>query len=117
LSKNKNDAEMGHLLAERTFRDACFLPGIGWCMAAQGGASGNGIGIGTGIGANGADDCLLTILFCDGSRLLINVREQIASYEDEQTQYHGLPLSHSLPSKVKDRLRHLPDFLSLMGMH
>ncbi|KAJ2886419.1 hypothetical protein FB639_001582 [Coemansia asiatica] len=96
-------ARVAHEMAHRTFEEACFIPQVGWCMAAQG-------------PAGDEDDYVITILFCDGCRLLINVRDQVASYMDAASEYTDLPLDHSMPVRVKERLSWLPHFLSQMGL-
>ncbi|KAJ2597998.1 hypothetical protein H4R99_004277, partial [Coemansia sp. RSA 1722] len=83
-------ARVAHEIAARNFQEACFVPQVGWCMAAQG-AMGDD------------DDYVITILFCDGCRLLINVRDQVASYIDATSEYSNLPFDHSIPVRVKER--------------
>ncbi|KAJ2009511.1 hypothetical protein GGI04_000422 [Coemansia thaxteri] len=89
--------------ARLAFRDACFIPDVGWCMAAA-------------ERPDDPDDCLITLLFCDGCRVLINVKEQRASYADASAEYDDLPLDHAMPARLKERISWLPQFLSLMGL-
>ncbi|KAJ1809729.1 hypothetical protein LPJ75_004334, partial [Coemansia sp. RSA 2598] len=96
-------ARVAHEMAHRTYEEACFIPQVGWCMAAQG-------------PAGDEDDYVITILFSDGCRLLINVRDQVASYMDAASEYTDLPFDHSMPVRVKERLSWLPHFLSQMGL-
>ncbi|KAJ2704570.1 hypothetical protein FB645_003136 [Coemansia sp. IMI 203386] len=96
-------ARVAHEIATRNFQEACFVPQVGWCMAAQGAMSDD-------------DDYVITILFCDGCRLLINVRDQVASYIDATSEYSNLPFDHSIPVRVKERLSYLPHFLNQMGL-
>ncbi|KAJ2522998.1 hypothetical protein H4217_000403 [Coemansia sp. RSA 1939] len=96
-----NGGDMAFLLAQQTFQGACFIPEVGWCLAAEG---------------RGADDYAITILFCDGCRILVKVKDQIATYKDDTAEYSDLPFDHSMPARVKERLTWLPQFLGLMGL-
>ncbi|KAJ2415595.1 hypothetical protein GGI10_001591 [Coemansia sp. RSA 2530] len=97
-------SKMGiHEMAQQTFQNACFIPDVGWCMAATEDES-------------DPDDYLITLLFCDGCRVLVRVKDQIASYKDKACEYMDLPFDHSMPVRVKERLSWLPQFLSIMGL-
>ncbi|KAJ1769328.1 hypothetical protein IW140_003591 [Coemansia sp. RSA 1813] len=98
---SRNAGDMAFLLAQQTFQGACFIPEVGWCMAAEG---------------KDADDYAITILFCDGCRILVKVKDQVATYKDEAAEYTDLPFDHSMPARVKERLTWLPQFLGLMGL-
>ncbi|KAJ2053803.1 hypothetical protein H4S04_000426 [Coemansia sp. S16] len=90
-----------HEIAQQTFQNACYIPDVGWCMAAA---------------ESDPDDYLITLLFCDGCRVLVKVKDQIASYKDKACEYMDLPFDHSMPVRVKERLSWLPQFLSIMGL-
>ncbi|KAJ2058783.1 hypothetical protein GGI17_004835 [Coemansia sp. S146] len=92
-----------HEIAQQTFQNACYIPDVGWCMAATEDES-------------DPDDYLITLLFCDGCRVLVKVKDQIASYKDKACEYMDLPFDHSMPVRVKERLSWLPQFLSIMGL-
>ncbi|KAJ2548816.1 hypothetical protein EV175_004680, partial [Coemansia sp. RSA 1933] len=89
------------VLAKQTFDGACFIPDVGWCMAVEG---------------RETDDYAITILFCDGCRILVGVRDQVATYRDAASEYTDLPFDHAMPARVKERLTWLPQFLALMGL-
>ncbi|KAJ1800088.1 hypothetical protein LPJ59_001363 [Coemansia sp. RSA 2399] len=93
--------DMAFALAQQTFQGACFIPDVGWCMAAEG---------------KDADDYAITILFCDGCRILVKVKDQVATYKDAAAEYADLPFDHAMPTRVKERLTWLPQFLGLMGL-
>ncbi|KAJ2692430.1 hypothetical protein H4R19_006152, partial [Coemansia spiralis] len=90
-----------HQAMLQAFDGACFLPDVGWCMAAEGADP---------------DDYLITILFCDGCRVLVRVKSQTISFRDAAAEYHDLPFDHAMPARVKDRLSWLPRFLGAMGL-
>ncbi|KAJ2770494.1 hypothetical protein IWQ57_002639, partial [Coemansia nantahalensis] len=85
----------------QAFDGACFIPDVGWCMAAEGADP---------------DDYLITILFCDGCRILVKVKGQTISFRDGAVEHHDLPFDHSMPARVKERLSWLPRFLGAMGL-
>ncbi|KAJ1961206.1 hypothetical protein GGI12_003376 [Dipsacomyces acuminosporus] len=90
-----------HLAAQQGFEDACFIPDVGWCLLAS--------------TSDDDEDCLFTILFCDGCRVLVKQKMQAIWYKDGAVEYADLPIDHSLPVRVKERIKWLPQFLSAMG--
>ncbi|KAJ2679284.1 hypothetical protein GGI25_001640 [Coemansia spiralis] len=88
-------------MAQQAFQGASFIPEVGWCMAAEG---------------RDADDYAITILYCDGCRVLVKVKDQVATYKDDAAEYTDLPFDHSMPPRVKERLTWLPQFLAMMGL-
>ncbi|KAJ1721439.1 hypothetical protein LPJ61_006041 [Coemansia biformis] len=85
----------------QAFDGACFIPSVGWCIAAEG---------------KDPDDYLITILFCDGCRMLVKAKRQVVCYRDDAAEYDDLPFDHSMPVRVKERLAWLPRFLAAMGL-
>ncbi|KAJ2784996.1 hypothetical protein H4R18_000810 [Coemansia javaensis] len=94
-------AAAGHEALALALDTAGFIPGVGWCMAAEGAD---------------ADDHLVAILFCDGCRILVKVRSQLVCFRDQSAEYEDLPFDHSMPVRVKERLSWLPRFLAAMGL-
>ncbi|KAJ2745580.1 hypothetical protein GGI20_002067 [Coemansia sp. BCRC 34301] len=92
-----------HDIAQQTFQNACYIPDVGWCMAAAEDEA-------------DPDDCLITMLFCDGCRVLVNAKDHMASYKDAAYEHKDLPFDHNMPIRVKERLSWLPQFLSIMGL-
>ncbi|KAJ2824127.1 hypothetical protein IWW50_003481 [Coemansia erecta] len=94
-------SDIARLIMQQTFENVCFMPQVGWCMAAEGHAQ---------------DDYIITMLFCDGCRVLVNVRDQTVRFKDGAVEYDDLPIDHSMPARVKERLTFLPQFLGTMGL-
>ncbi|KAJ1770129.1 hypothetical protein LPJ62_004864, partial [Coemansia sp. RSA 2167] len=98
---HRPNADIARLVMQQTFENVCFMPQVGWCMAAEG---------------HKQDDYIITMLFCDGCRVLVNVRDQTVRYNDGSSEYDDLPIDHSMPACVKHRLTFLPQFLASMGL-
>ncbi|KAJ2569824.1 hypothetical protein GGH19_005252 [Coemansia sp. RSA 1807] len=98
---HRPNADIARLIMQQTFENVCFMPQVGWCMAAEG---------------HKQDDYIITMLFCDGCRVLVNVRDQTVRYNDGSSEYDDLPIDHSMPACVKHRLTFLPQFLASMGL-
>ncbi|KAJ2667016.1 hypothetical protein IW148_000435 [Coemansia sp. RSA 1199] len=98
---HRPNSDIARLVMQQTFENVCFMPQVGWCMAAEG---------------HKQDDYIITMLFCDGCRVLVNVRDQAVRYNDGTSEYDDLPIDHSMPACVKHRLTFLPQFLASMGL-
>ncbi|KAJ2877636.1 hypothetical protein IWW38_006527, partial [Coemansia aciculifera] len=58
--------------AQLAFHDACFIPDVGWCMAATTAFDGE-------EEEADPDDYVITMLFNDGCRVLVRAKDQVAS--------------------------------------
>ncbi|KAJ2504058.1 hypothetical protein IWW47_002705, partial [Coemansia sp. RSA 2052] len=92
-----------HEIAQQTFQNACYIPDVGWCMAATEDEA-------------DPDDYMITMLFNDGCRVLVKAKDHVASYKDAAYEHNDLPFDLSMPVRVKERLSWLPQFLSIMGL-
>ncbi|KAJ1752124.1 hypothetical protein LPJ78_001413 [Coemansia sp. RSA 989] len=97
--RDKQASRVAQQVLRQTFGDSCFMPQIGWCMAIE-----------------GESDYVITMLFVDGCRVLVNAGEQSVCFKDEQAEFDDLPIDHSIPDRVKERLAFLPQFLTCMGL-
>ncbi|KAJ2364291.1 hypothetical protein H4S01_003853 [Coemansia sp. RSA 2610] len=92
--------DIAQTVMQQAFANACCLPHVGWCLAAE---------------APGGE-YLLTLLFADGARLLVDVGAQTATFKHHAHACGPLPIDHAAPQPVKDRLSYLPQFLAQMGL-
>ncbi|KAJ2846496.1 hypothetical protein IWW36_004325 [Coemansia brasiliensis] len=96
---DKQASRIAHAVIRQAFGNSCFMPQVGWCMAIE-----------------GEEDYVINMLFVDGCRVLVNAGDQSVCFKDDQAEYDDLPIDHSIPNRVKDRLSFLPQFLTSMGL-
>ncbi|KAJ2454087.1 hypothetical protein EV183_001810 [Coemansia sp. RSA 2336] len=97
--RDKQTSRVAQQALRQTFGGSCFMPQVGWCMAVE-----------------GENDYVITMLFVDGCRVLVDAGEQSVCFKDEQAEFDDLPIDHSIPNRVKERLSYLPQFLTCMGL-